>query len=418
MAYMFKVHPLQYSCTTVQYSFDLAFLPLLDKLALALGLKLKKEGVSGKAIVARLKRDSFEREVYISHQSGISDYCKEDKNEEFVDYYKLLCLAKDVDAQINMSFDGTPRSSGFDWCFPKTGWIWDPYWTFVHLTDDCNLSCKYCYSPKQRKEVLLKDLKKIIQEMKEKIKKEYKEYAILKKTRKSPKYGITLGGGEPTLHPDFANIVQYLKKKFDYITVSTNGTNLKPLLDCHKHIDGVAISYPFPYNQRLSYLGSVSERQVVSAVRKLGQIPRRILSTIITSEMKPVHVNRVINLAQDLKATGVLFLMFKPLGQRGEKYGYLLPDLWQAREIVAEISRQMIDSLGEKFEICIDACSLAYTMPFYCNSHSCYFGPQREEHVIHRDGFSVCPWNGRNNLDSCPFQKIYKAKLIEGLSRI
>ncbi len=161
---MFKVHPLQYSCTTVQYSFDPAFLPLLGKLALRLGLEAKIDEVSGRAIVARLERMSAERKVYISHQSGVNDYRRGEEKEEFIDYYKLLCLAKDVDAEINMSFDGTPRHTGFDYCFPKAGWIGDTHWTFAHLTDDCNLNYKYCYSHKQGKKILLKDLKKIVQE--------------------------------------------------------------------------------------------------------------------------------------------------------------------------------------------------------------------------------------------------------------
>ena len=412
---MFRIHPVQYSCTTIQYSFDPAFLPSLDNLASRLGLEVKKDAVSGGAIIAELERISPEREVYISHQCGTSDYRRKERKEEFVDYYKLLCLAKDVDAEISMSFDGTPRHTGFDYCFPKSDYIWDPYWIFVHLTDNCNLNCKYCYSPKEEKEVLLKNLKKFVQGTKEKIKREYKEHWPFSTIRKSPKYGITLGGGEPILHPDFVKIVKYLRKEFDYITVSINGTNLKPLLDCEKLIDGVAISYPFPYNQRLSHLGGASEKQIVRAFKKVSQIPRRILSVIITSKMKPVHISRVIKFAQEVGATGVLFLMFKPLGQLGEKYVYLLPGLWQAREIVAEISREMISFLDKKFEICLDACSLAYTMPFYCSSYSRYFGPEREERIIYLKGFPVCPWGERNDFNSCPFQKIYKAKFTEAL---
>lgn len=410
---MFKIHPLQYSCTTVQYSFDLSFLPLLDNLALRLGLEVKKDKVLGRAIAASLKKMSSDREALISDQSVASNYCREERKEEFVDYYKLLCLAKDVDAEINMSFSGTPTYAGFDYSFPKTGYIWDPYWIFAHLTDDCNLSCKYCYSPKQGRKILLKDLKKFVQETKKKIEKEHKEEHWLLK--KSPKYGITLGGGEPTLHPDFIRIVRYLRKEFDYITVSTNGTKLKPLLDCGQLIDGVAISYPFPYNKRLNYLGAVSEKEIFKVFKKISQIPRRILSIIITSKMKPADIRKVIKFAQDLGATGVLFLMFKPLGQLAEKYEYLLPGLWEAREIVAEISRQMMMLLDKEFEICIDACSLAYTMPFYCNSYSYYFGPQREKRTIYLKGHPVCPWGERNDFNSCPFQKIYKAKFVEAL---
>ncbi len=129
--------------------------------------------------------------------------------------------------------------------------------------------------------------------------------------------------------------------------------------------------------------------------------------------MKPADIRKVIKFAQDLGATGVLFLMFKPLGQLAEKYEYLLPGLWEAREIVAEISRQMMMLLDKEFEICIDACSLAYTMPFYCNSHSHYFGPKREKRVIYLKGHQVCPWGERNDFNSCPFQKIQLGLLTQ-----
>ena len=55
---------------------------------------------------------------------------------------------------------------------------------------------------------------------------------------------ITLGGGEPTLHPDFMRILKYaLKKKMGYILVVTNGTqteivwDMVELQDCHENLN-------------------------------------------------------------------------------------------------------------------------------------------------------------------------------------
>ena len=41
--------------------------------------------------------------------------------------------------------------------------------------------------------------------------------------------GISIGGGEPTLHPEFFNILEYCLDNFDYVWMATNGSKTKSM---------------------------------------------------------------------------------------------------------------------------------------------------------------------------------------------
>ncbi len=83
----------------------------------------------------------------------------------------------------------------------------------IEITGRCNLLCKYCYNEKfnsnkiSNKELSLKEIKKLIDE------------------------GIQLGienvlliGGEPFLHPDIIQILDYIKKNGLSLSITSNGT--------------------------------------------------------------------------------------------------------------------------------------------------------------------------------------------------
>ncbi len=81
---------------------------------------------------------------------------------------------------------------------------------FFHILTACNLSCKHCYiNPNQHgnnslnKETIFRWLDLFIDDHK--------------------KSNLILLGGEPTLHPDLAEVIAYSKKKGFAVTVDSNG---------------------------------------------------------------------------------------------------------------------------------------------------------------------------------------------------
>lgn len=106
----------------------------------------------------------------------------------------------------------------------------------LHLTNACNLNCKYCYQNKNNRELDFENITAIID----------REIA-----NKAESVGLTFYGGEPLLKKDIIyKIMQYIedkksKTKF-YFGITTNGTLLDDeFLDCVKQHMFVNFAYSF-----------------------------------------------------------------------------------------------------------------------------------------------------------------------------
>ena len=89
-----------------------------------------------------------------------------------------------------------------------------PLFLTLDLTHKCNLRCKHCYADAGKpleKELTTSDWIKIIDEFSE----------------QSKNAEITLTGGEPTIHPDFWEIVKHIKNNHHRLVVFTNGTTIE-----------------------------------------------------------------------------------------------------------------------------------------------------------------------------------------------
>lgn len=83
-------------------------------------------------------------------------------------------------------------------------------WLSIVLTHACNLNCKYCLY-KGRKGTIGPELVK----------------NLLKEARQLKYKSVSFSGGEPSLHPNFMEIMEYASKLGFKIEIVTNGTNLK-----------------------------------------------------------------------------------------------------------------------------------------------------------------------------------------------
>jgi len=88
----------------------------------------------------------------------------------------------------------------------------------VELTDDCNLSCDYCYrnANHNNPQSTNIDFKKI------------SNFLLRQKRNNLLEVGIT--GGEPTRHPQFVDILEFVLKNFELSELVTNGTNPNSIL--------------------------------------------------------------------------------------------------------------------------------------------------------------------------------------------
>ena len=94
--------------------------------------------------------------------------------------------------------------------------IFSPISINLDLTSACNFSCPFCVDSKlinAGKNLALEEIKKTINTL--------HSYGLLSV--------ILIGGGEPTLHKDFGEIVRYVKSKRLQIGIVTNGSRLEKI---------------------------------------------------------------------------------------------------------------------------------------------------------------------------------------------
>ena len=139
-----------------------------------------------------------------------------------------------------------------------------PFFTQLVVIRKCNLSCTYCNEfDKTSEPVPLEELK-----------------ARLGKLKELGAFSVCFTGGEPTMHPDFIELVRYAKKdlKFFKVVMITNGFYLTPeyigklneagLQDMQISIDGVkpnevTIKVLDSLRKRLKYLQEFAKFNVV-----------------------------------------------------------------------------------------------------------------------------------------------------------
>jgi len=82
----------------------------------------------------------------------------------------------------------------------------------ILLTDHCNQSCPFCFARKEMKSAKKKEMS------------EDDFRLILKRARENNIGQAALTGGEPTLHPKFADLLRLALESFPRIHINTNGT--------------------------------------------------------------------------------------------------------------------------------------------------------------------------------------------------
>ncbi|WP_199284170.1 radical SAM protein [Halomonas sp. A40-4] len=101
-----------------------------------------------------------------------------------------------------------------EWRPEEAVWSMSPRQVSIALTNVCDLHCEYCYAPKHKASLHTDQL-----------------LGWLKELDTEGCLGIGFGGGEPTLHPDFADICQRAAGETQLaVTFTTHGHRLTPQL--------------------------------------------------------------------------------------------------------------------------------------------------------------------------------------------
>ncbi|MCX8185367.1 MAG: radical SAM protein [Sulfolobales archaeon] len=134
---------------------------------------------------------------------------------------------------------------------------------------------------------------------------------------------VTLTGwGEPTLHPDFENLLKILKKRGLYVVLNTNGFKLPKIYRVvAENVDELAVSIDAATLELYSKIrvgGIFSD--VVEGLRRVIEIKRHELVTkpyvkivFTVTRLNPHEAGELLKLARDLGVNEVVYSSYIPL---------------------------------------------------------------------------------------------------------
>lgn len=99
---------------------------------------------------------------------------------------------------------------------------------YIVLTQECNLSCPYCIREYEKDSIAFMPFEEVIVSL-----------DVLAKSNNN--FELILSGGEPTLHPEFREIVIEAKKRFKRLSIASNGTNFSFFKDSFDILDSIKI---------------------------------------------------------------------------------------------------------------------------------------------------------------------------------
>jgi MoaA/NifB/PqqE/SkfB family radical SAM enzyme len=171
-------------------------------------------------------------------------------------------------------------------------WATAPRQVSIALTNLCDLHCAYCYAPKHQAMLSVESA-----------------VAWLKELDQGGCMGIGFGGGEPTLHPQFAEICKFATEETQMaVTFTTHGHRLLPtLLDriagyvhfIRVSVDGVKETYEALRGRRFPVL---LER--LREARRLAPLG----INVIVNESTIQELDSIVEVAQEIDASELLLL--------------------------------------------------------------------------------------------------------------
>lgn len=264
----------------------------------------------------------------------------------------------------------------------------------LHITDFCNLKCRHCYV---NPSIPSKD----------EVKTNFGEWIkIMDKLKELGVEKVTLVGGEPTIHPEFHEILQYAIKTFQDCSIQTNGTTNTNLNDYDCNVT-VSFEYlnPAKNNQiRRMTEGEFNPEKDEEKAYKLGVKKLKALDGNKTVRMTLYNDNDYLAMAkfanQLLDANFVLFPL-KPVG--------LAENLQNKVPSTKRIERAMNDMMSLNQ---IKQNEIRFESPFYFMYNQELYQKFKEKML---ELNKVCPAGDRRlsvqadgTVNPCPYQWNYK----------
>ncbi|MCK4382039.1 MAG: anaerobic ribonucleoside-triphosphate reductase activating protein [Candidatus Lokiarchaeota archaeon] len=156
----------------------------------------------------------------------------------------------------------------------------------VIFTVGCNLSCGFCHNKYLLHEGVGRDVD--VPELLEQI----KSNMLVS--------GVSISGGEPTLQKDLLELSKDIKNIGKYISIDTNGTNPKSILELLPYINRIALDLKGPLNNKRLFKitgNQVNFNLIIETFRIINNhedIDFEIRTTYVENLMKPSDIDKII----------------------------------------------------------------------------------------------------------------------------
>lgn len=250
-----------------------------------------------------------------------------EKEKKFSNFFFNPQCPKEVELRI----DPTIKSSS-QYIAPVTK---TPVLIDLSLNNYCNLTCNFCYmsatSINNGEYLSMDDFN-----------------FLLTKMINGRVLQIALGGGEPTLHPQFTDILKKLRIEGSIIpNYTTNGTNLtEEILNASKKYCGaVAVSH---FEERT--------KETLDATKKLLNHGIKTNMHLVLLKSRIPKLSEITEQYAKLGISNVVLLLFKPMG-RGSNLTNEILDSSDRKTLTIELLKILKFYKKYRVRLSIDACS-------------------------------------------------------------
>lgn len=170
-----------------------------------------------------------------------------------------------------------------------------PLKVFLEVTSACNLRCTTCFNAsggKSEKELSYLEIIKIIEEL--------KRIGVLE---------LTISGGEPFMRPDIIKIIKYAIKRIPFVTLSTNGTLITPMIALklsRLNLDRIVVSIDGGEKSNDAIRGKGAFKSALNGVKLLKRLNQKVYISATLTPFNFNEINFLVNICRDLHCDGLL----------------------------------------------------------------------------------------------------------------
>lgn len=209
----------------------------------------------------------------------------------------------------------------------------------IQITAKCNLHCPHCYanSMPDGGNIFWKDL-----------------ILALDNFSSAGVFQVALGGGEPTLHPNFTQILKEVRKRKMIPNLTTNGKELteKIAKDMGDYCGAVALSIEGigkDFEKRRNF----SWNKFCQSIKLLKKHGNRLVFQITASDNNIEKLPDIIEFLLESKPYGLIFLAYKPVG-RGKFFDDVLAS--RSNDFVKGVLKKCLIKISDKTKVGFDCC--------------------------------------------------------------